>query len=107
MINIFPEKFKIFGVFNNQTILASAICIKINSKILYVFYWGDTDGQKFYSPITFLSYEIVNYCRNNDIEILDLGTSTKDSKYNLGLINFKKGIGAKSCKKIKLKKDFF
>ena len=102
MIKTFPEKFKVFGVFNNkEEILASSICIKINSKILYVFYWGDIDGQNSYSPISFLSYEILNYCRSNNIDILDLGTSTKDSKYNLGLINFKKGIGAKSCNKIK------
>ena len=107
MINIFPEKFKVFAIFNKkQDILASAICIKINNKILYVFYWGDIDGQEFYSPINFLSYEILNYCRSHNMEILDLGTSTKESKHNIGLINFKKGIGAKSCNKIKLKKVF-
>ena len=84
--------------------VSSAICIKINPKILYVFYWGETEGFEKLSPVSYMSTRLVDYCMKNKIDILDLGTSSQKSIPNLGLINFKRAIGARSCNKIKLKK---
>ena len=102
MLNKFPKKFLVFGLFKDQEMIASAICIKIQTNILYVFYWGERLKYKSLSPVAFLSHEIINYCISNKISILDLGTSSYNSLPNYGLINFKKGIGSFSCNKLKL-----
>lgn len=102
MLSKFPKKFLVFGIFKDKEMIASAICIKIQSNILYVFYWGERLKYKSLSPVAFLSHEIINYCISNKISILDLGTSSYNSLPNYGLINFKKGIGSFSCNKLKL-----
>ena len=104
MIEIFGDKFIFFALFDNKEMISSAICIKINQKILYVFYWGEIEGFEKLSPVSYLSTKIVDYCIKNKIDILDLGTSSIKSIPNLGLIHFKRAIGARSCNKIKLKK---
>ena len=104
MIDIFRDKFIFFALFNNKKMVSSAICIKINPKILYVFYWGEIEGFEKLSPVSYMSTRLVDYCIKNKIDILDLGTSSQKSIPNLGLINFKRAIGARSCNKIKLKK---
>ena len=86
--------------------IASAFCIKITDKILCLFYWGEIDGYEKISPIPFLSHNLISFCRENNFEILDLGTSSKNSLANVGLINFKQSIGATSCSKFKLKNIF-
>ena len=104
MINNFKDNFIIFGLFEEEFMIASAFCIKISSKILYVFYWGELDGYEKISPISYLSYELTNFCKENNYQILDLGTSSKDSIPNIGLINFKRSLGGKICNKFKLTK---
>ena len=104
MIDIFPDKFLNFGIFNDKEIIAAAICIKISDDILYVFYWGESNEYKKLSPISYLSYKITEFCKSNKIKTLDLGTSSLNSKPNIGLMNFKKSIGAVSCLKYKLEK---
>ena len=104
MMNIFPDEFLNFGLFDDKEMIASAICIKISYSILYVFYWGELQEYQEISPIAFLSYKIIDFCKLNKISTLDLGTSSKNSIPNMGLINFKKSIGAISCPKYKLEK---
>ena len=106
MINTFPDNFVNFGLFYKEEMIASAICIKISEEILYVFYWGEKETYQDISPISFLSYKIGNYCKSKKMKILDLGISTYNSIPNIGLINFKKSIGALSCNKLKVIKQF-
>tara|TARA_A100000164_G_C21318523_1_gene501043 strand:- start:196 stop:543 length:348 start_codon:yes stop_codon:yes gene_type:complete len=106
MINTFPDIFFNFGLFYEEEMIASAICIKISEEILYVFYWGEIETYQDISPTSYLSYKIANYCKFKQLKILDLGTSSFNSFPNFGLINFKKSIGALSCNKIKIVKKF-
>ena len=46
---------------------------------------------------------LVEYCNYANIEILDIGTSSDNSKINSGLSRFKEGIGCKWSQGIFLK----
>ena len=105
MLKHFEDKFFFFGLYKDQTMIASSISINVSPQILYVFYWGEIDGQQTLSPVSYLSTRIVEFCLDNDFTILDLGTSSINTAPNYGLIKFKKAIGANSCNKIKLLKS--
>lgn len=102
VINIFPGKFKIFGVYDNKNLIASSVCIEVEKSVLYVFYWADNINYSSNSPITFLASGIYNYCQDNNYNTLDIGTATVDSEPNYGLIAFKKNIGFKESIKLTL-----
>lgn len=92
-INIFNNRFKIFGVFDKSNLIASSVCIEIEPNVLYVFYWADSIDYINNSPITILASGLYEYCQHNDYNILDIGTATIDSEPNYGLISFKKNLG--------------
>ncbi len=95
MVNTFPDKMHFYGSFYDNQLIASSICIDINSSVLYVFYWGDLPGQNNYSPITHLANFLYEQCMQNNKRILDIGTSTVDSIPNAGLVRYKLHLGCK------------
>ena len=94
MVKVFPDDIHCFAVFNSNdlSMIASSICISINSDILYVFYWGDLPSSDSYSPITLLSSYIYDFAKENSYKIIDVGTSTINGEPNYGLINFKRNF---------------
>ena len=102
VISIFPNKFKIFGVYDSNNLIASSVCIEVEKSILYVFYWADNINYSSTSPITFLASGLYNYCQENNYRILDIGTATIDSEPNYGLISFKRNLGFKESIKLTL-----
>lgn len=104
MVKIFPKSINCFAVFNpsDLSMIASSICISINSDILYVFYWGDVQSNDSYSPITLLSSHIYDFAKENSYKIMDVGTSTMNGEPNYGLINFKRNLGFEESLKLTL-----
>jgi hypothetical protein len=104
MVKIFPNNIHCFAVFNpnDLSMIASSICISINSDILYVFYWGDLPSSDSYSPITLLSSYIYDFAKENSYKIIDVGTSTINGEPNYGLINFKRNLGFEESLKLTL-----
>jgi hypothetical protein len=104
MVKVFPDDIHCFAVFNpsDQSMIASSICISINSDILYVFYWGDLPSSDSYSPITLLSSYIYDFAKENTYQIIDVGTSTINVEPNYGLINFKRNLGFEESLKLTL-----
>lgn len=104
MVKIFPNNIHCFAVFNpnDLSMIASSICISINSDILYVFYWGDLPSSDSYSPITLLSSYIYDFAKENSYKIIDVGTSTINGEPNYGLINFKRNLGFRESLKLTL-----
>ncbi len=93
MKNIFPQQIHFFKCTLNNIDVAASICLRVNKNVLYAFYWGDLPGFEQYSSISFLSNGIYNFCRQNNITILDAGTSSINNLPNEGLILFKKNLG--------------
>jgi len=104
MVKVFPDDIHCFAVFNpnDLSMIASSICISINSDILYVFYWGDLPRSDSYSPITLLSSCIYDFAKKSSYKIIDVGTSTINGDPNYGLINFKRNLGFKESIKLTL-----
>ncbi|MEH2059446.1 MAG: hypothetical protein V7K97_25485 [Nostoc sp.] len=105
MVSTFPEKMKLFGVFNKDIIVCSSICVVINPLILYVYAWGDIDNMQNYSPITLLANYIYEYAQKKAFQIVDLGTSTILGEPNIGLMKFKKNLGCQESLKLSFSKD--
>lgn len=101
----FPEKYLLFGVYNNSEMVATAVSIRVNEEILYNFYHGDRMSQRQNSAVTFLVAGIYDYCQHQKIKILDLGISSNHGELNEGLFYFKQSCGAVSSDKVTIKTE--
>ncbi len=96
MDRLFPGRVPYFGLVRDghpDDMAASAICMRIDEHILYVFYWGDAADRQTLSPVVGLAAGIHEYCRHEGIRILDAGISTAQGVPNPGLMRFKHSLG--------------
>ena len=95
MVDLFENDIICFGVSHSDTteLVASSICIKISSDVLYVFYWGDILIESSFSPVALLATNIVQFAKDNNFKILDIGTSSINSVPLYSLANFKVNLG--------------
>jgi hypothetical protein len=92
MADHFPAHLFFFGINEGTKVVAGAICVRLNPRVLYAAYWGDLHGYERFSPITLLADGIYRFARSNGYALLDTGT-VPDSAPNRGLIRFKEGLG--------------
>ncbi len=97
--------FLLFAVFQDEEMVAAAITIKVNNRILYDFYYGHSKASNHLSPVVFLLDGQYSYCRQNGFQILDLGTSSLNEKTNFSLLNFKTRVGGTSSMKLTFEKE--
>lgn len=97
---VFPNDIYFFQARLNNEIAASSVCIRLNHNILYVFYWGDKPGFEQYSPVVFLAEGIYRFAQSNHFKLLDAGTSSLNGILNLGVANFKEGLGFTASPKL-------
>jgi hypothetical protein len=84
--------------------IASAIVYHVAKGIVYVPFWADKADFSEMRPMNFLSYKIFEYYSLNDIRIIHVGISSKDSVPNYGLCEFKESIGCLLTPKITFSK---
>ena len=104
MFILFPEDYLLFGIFDKSKMIATSVCIKINSKILYSFYIGDDIAYRSLSPVTLLISGIYDFCQLHRYELLDLGISTDMGILNNSLYAFKKSFGSFDSRKLTFEK---
>lgn len=97
-----PEAFVLFGCRDGEQLAAAALCLRLSTEVLYVFYWGDRPGYAAQSPVVAVADAIYGYCRSHAIRLLDVGTSTVDREPNIGLIQFKRGLGFSESLKVRM-----
>ena len=100
----FPERYFCFGALRESSLAAAAICVQINSQILYVFYWGDKNNLDQYSLTVLLAEEIYKFAQNKNFHFIDFGVSSVDGYPNIGLLKFKQNLGCISDNKFKMEK---
>lgn len=100
MFKQFPDNYYLFGVLDQDELIALYISILINKKILYNFYPGDKSDYRVFSPLVFANQGIYNFCHKNGIEIIDLGISTNESVLNYGLYKYKETLGSENSMKL-------
>ncbi len=103
-VSVFPERFILSCVFDNKQIVSASVAIRINKSILYNFYMDHDAGYNKLSPPLLLMEGMYRYCRDNGIELLDLGTSALGGQPNFGLLAFKLRAGAFPSPKLRFEK---
>ncbi len=78
-VSVFPEKYKLFSVYNGNERIAATVAILVNSRILYNFYPAALLSYQKYSPTVMLINGLYQYCQEKGVKILDLGTSASDT----------------------------
>lgn len=104
MIELFPDRVLLFEVPGESDPAAAAICLRACHHILYIFYWGDHPLAAKKSAVVALADSIYRWCQDQDISLLDVGTSTIDREPNHGLIEFKRGLGFEESLKLRMRK---
>lgn len=100
-----PTDFLLFAVFQDEEMIAAAITLKVNDRILYDFYYGHSKASNNLSPIVFLLHGQYFFCKKNGFQILDLGTSSLNNKTNFSLLNFKSQVGGVPSMKLTFEKE--
>ena len=101
-----PDNVHFFKVKKDNQLAAAALCIKLNSDILYVFYWGHLPGFEQYSPVAFLANGIYEYAKTNEFNRIDIGTSSLNGQPIYGTITFKENLGFTSSIKLTYAKSY-
>ena len=104
-IQFCEDDFLLFGVFQNEELIAASISVRVNNRILYDFYHAHSKSADQLSPVVALVDGIYSYCGQNKFELLDLGTSTVDRQINFSLLNFKTRLGGLISMKLTFEKD--
>jgi hypothetical protein len=89
----FEGRYLVFVVRQEQNIVAAAISIEVNSRILYNFLMNHDKEFNALSPSVVLMEGIYDYCRQHQFELFDAGTSALHGKPNFKLLDFKLHLG--------------
>ena len=98
-INALPEHYLLFGVYDENKLIAAAVSVRISRDIMYNFYHADDINYRSSSPVVMLVEGIYRYCQQNNISILDLGVSSVQGLINQGLFDFKQNLGCETSNK--------
>ena len=74
-----PGCYQFFSVYHRGELIAAAIVVRVHLHILYTYSYTAHASYSSYSPTVLLLSKIYNYCYQQKIKILDLGTSLTDS----------------------------
>lgn len=100
----FPTRFLLSCVFDKEKIVAASVAIRIKKSILYSFYMDHDAAYDKLSPPLMLMEGMFQSCVNDNIELMDLGTSARDGQPNFGLLAFKLRAGAFPSPKLRFQK---
>lgn len=106
VVDRFPEEYLLFGAYKDGKLAAASIAIRVRENILYNFYSAHSQEFDHLSPVVALIEGIYQFCQQEKIEMLDLGTSAVDGKPNFGLLDFKLRLGSAATPKLTFQKNF-
>jgi hypothetical protein len=92
-VDIFKDRFYLFGAMLEKEHVAASIAIQVGPDILYNFYPGYLKKFEAISPLVFLTAGMYKFCESKRIPLLDLGTSAVNGQPNFGLLDFKVRLG--------------
>jgi hypothetical protein len=102
----FPQDYFLFSVKEGERLAAAAIVVRVNSKILYTFYYAHARHFDKVSPVVFLIKNLYSFAKKNNYKMIDLGTSVVHGRLNKSLLHFKKSIGGLPVSKYSFEKEF-
>lgn len=99
LLHLMPDAYRLFGVWLENTLVATGVCIQVLPDVLYTFYLADDHEYRQYSPTVLLVEYICDYAARMGCRIVDLGTASLNGEMNEGLFDFKAHLGAEFCPK--------
>ncbi len=102
---VFPDRFYLFSVYDNEKLCAASISIDVGNRILYNFISAHPRDYDSMSPVVILMKGMYNFCLDANFKQLDLGTSALFGKPNFSLLDFKMGLGGIPASKFTFSKD--
>jgi hypothetical protein len=93
-VNALPQHYFICGVFDQARMIGACICVWVRTDIVYTFYSAHDPEYDTISPRVFLLNHLYDWCANNQVRMLDLGTSALHGEINISLLDFKLRMGA-------------
>ena len=93
IVRRFPGRYPLFAIFDGERLVSACVSIVVKKDILYNFLLNHEKQYNNVSPPLLLLEGIYDYCRENSIRILDLGTSAIAGKPNFPLLDFKLHLG--------------
>jgi hypothetical protein len=100
LVRVFPERVILTTVISKNQIIAANISIRVYDHVLYNFYHDHASEYDHLSPVVLLNEGLYQFCQENKIQLLDLGTSNIVGELNESLLNFKLNLGAKPSTKL-------
>jgi hypothetical protein len=94
------EAYQLFGVFHEGKMVAASVAVRVSKNILYHFISDHVRKIGDARPALVLMQGIYNYCQQNEIKLLDLGTSAIEGQPNFKLIRFKTELGGQATQKL-------
>jgi hypothetical protein len=104
MAAAFPDDVLAFGAERDGALLAATICVRIDARVLYAFYYGDRPGHEALNPVLPVLAAAWEHWRSAGGALLDLGASTIDGVPNERLLAFKRSLGAELSLKVWLER---
>ena len=101
----FPRTYHIFGVYHMERLVAASVAITVNDNVLYHFISDHIPRIASFSPALVLMEGLYNFCQQQNLELLDLGTSAPDEKPSASLSRFKGELGGKPAFKFTFEKN--
>ncbi len=100
LIQTFPDRFPVFGVWDVDRLIALAVAVRVSPDILYYFLPVSDPAYDAYSPMVLLIDGLWTYCQQQSIALLDLGVSlNSDRTPKPSLMQFKRNLGAQTSLK--------
>ena len=99
-LQLFPEDFLLFSVTDQDRLVAASICIRATSTMMHDFSHAHNNDYDKLSPVAFLFNGIYNYCLQNGLHYLDIGSSAIGQEPNFPLMTFKERAGGQPALKI-------
>ncbi len=103
-IQQFPEYFFLRGVWDGDVMVAASVSVRVHPRVLYSFYTVHDARYDATSPVVMLLESLYQYCQQQAIPLLDLGTSAWQGKPNFSLLDFKRWLGADVTEKFTFEK---
>lgn len=100
LIQTFPNRFPLFGVWDVGRLIALLVAVRVSPGILYYFLPVSDPAYDAYSPMVLLIDGLWTYCQQQSIALLDLGVSlNSDRTPKPSLMQFKRNLGAQTSLK--------
>jgi len=103
-VEMFSDRFFLFGIYQDDTLVAASVTVKVMNHVLYNFYCDHDKQFDSLSPVVFLIDGLYHYCREHQISLLDLGTSALEGRPNFGLLEFKMRMRGEPSAKLTFQK---